>query len=85
MMKAEGVTEFPPEQEIFLRQMIRHDVKEMVRIERRENGEQSDGEWDPWDDDNIMEDKLIYGSDSEEEIIDEVRERYAEKGYTFEI
>ena len=75
VLKAEGVTELPVEQEIFLRKMIRHDVKEMVRIERRENGEQSEGEWDPWDEDNRMEDKLIYGSSSEDEVIDEVMQR----------
>jgi hypothetical protein len=75
-LKAEGKEWLPPEEEVWVRKMIRKDVKEMIRIEREHEGRDSDGEvWDP-DGAHRMDDKVIFGSSSEEDIGQEVRSRY---------
>lgn len=56
--------------------MIRKDVKEMIRIEREYEGRDSEGEvWDP-DGMHRMDDKVIFGSSSENDIDEEVWARH---------
>ena len=81
VLKAEGISRLPIEQEIYLRKIIRKDVKEIIRLERRENGEKSEDEWDPWDEEARMDDKVIYGSSSDEDIVNEIVERIEDGQY----
>lgn len=63
-----GKNELPPEEEIYMRKMIRKDVKRMIRKERKQQGIYSDGEYyDPYNM-HYLDDKVIYGSSSENDI-----------------
>jgi len=62
----------PPDEEIYLRKMIRKDIRELIKMERMAEykGETTDSDMDS-DDANIdrrMEDKVMFGSDSEKDI-----------------
>jgi hypothetical protein len=71
-MTSLGKEELPPGEEIWVRKMIRKDVKVMIRKERVEDGIYSEGEeYDPYGD-YRMDDRIIYGSDSENDIDEEV-------------
>ena len=55
-------TELPPEQEIFIRKLVRKDVKKIMRAERAKVGIYStDEEYDPQGE-YLMDEKIIYGS-----------------------
>jgi hypothetical protein len=88
-LESEGIESIPPEEEIFVRKMIRKDAKDMIRIEREQDGIYSDDETaDPygW---HRMDTKVIYGSSSEDDIDREVHARWtadstSESGMHFE-
>lgn len=71
-----GKESLPPEEEIYMRKMIRKDVKTMIRKERERDGIYSEGEYYDPNGEYRMDDKIIYGSSSENDIDQEVNERF---------
>jgi len=67
-----GKTEIPPEEEIWVRKMIRKDVKVMIRKERERLNIYSEDEYYDPRGEYRMDDRIIYGSSSENDIDEEV-------------
>jgi hypothetical protein len=61
-----------PEEEIYLRKLIRKDIREMIKMERMAEykGETTDSEFDSGEEnmDRRIEDKVMFGSDSDKDI-----------------
>lgn len=67
--------DLPAEEEIWVRKMIRKDVKVIIRKEREADGIYSEDEYYDPRGEYRMDDKIIYGSSSENDIDEEVWHR----------
>jgi len=72
----QGVNWMQPDQEIYLRKLIRKDIRDMIKMEKMAEykGDTSDSDMDSGEEnmDRRIEDKVMFGSDSEQDIDDYV-------------